>query len=59
MVQIAFAGQIGKVRTALQSCRDVGCTSRLFSQFTSHSLTAPIPVQAEQVVQVTVVLTFS
>lgn len=59
MTQIVFAGQIGKVRTGLQSCRDVACASPLFSHFTSHSLPAPIPVQAEQVIQVTVVLTFS
>jgi hypothetical protein len=59
MTQIVIAGRIGKVRTGLQSCRDDACTSRLFSLFSSHSLSAPIEVAAEQVVQVTVVFTFS
>jgi hypothetical protein len=59
MTQIVIAGRIGKVRTGVQACRDAACGSRLFAQFTSHALPTPIEVVAEQVVQVTVVLTFS
>jgi len=61
MTQFTAQGTIQRVATNLNLCLDTACQSAppSFYQFTSHVLAAPIPVAANQVVQVTVVFSFS
>lgn len=62
MTQFAAQGTIRRVATNLNLCRDAACQSSegpSFYNFTSHTLPSPIPVAANQVVQVTVVFSFS
>jgi hypothetical protein len=60
-VRVAGSGEISLVRTTIVSCQDETCAPGTIqgTQFTSHQLSTPIHVAANQVVQVTVVFSFS
>lgn len=60
MTQFLAPGSIQSVATLTHLCREASCAAPDVSLgFTSHVLPAPIPVAADQVVQVRVVFTFS
>jgi hypothetical protein len=61
LARATAAGSIGAVQTGVGVCPHVGCPGFVpFTQaFTRHQLAAPINVTANQVVEVTVVFSFS
>jgi hypothetical protein len=61
IARFSLAGSIQSVGTELSLCREATCTqsAQHFYPFTTHVLTTPINVSANQIVQVTVVLSFS
>ncbi len=61
MARFSLAGSIQRVGTELSICPDSSCAPPAphFYPFTAHTLPTPINVAANQIVQVTVVLSFS
>jgi hypothetical protein len=57
-VRTVGAGSVTRVLTLLNVCTESGHCAR-DSTFTSHTLTTPIPVAANQIIEVRVIFSFS